>query len=83
LLTAGIGGAAALALGSLASTGLVVAGPVIVVVGGLAAVAGLKPGVGPRLGRYAEFLEIVVVLAVVPVLCAVLGLYGYLRGLGG
>jgi len=55
----------------------------VVVVGALAVVAGLKPGVGPRLGRYAELLEIVVVLAVVPVLCAVLGLYGYLRGLGG
>lgn len=35
------------------------------------------------LGRYAEVLEVVLVLACVPVVCAVLGLYGLVRGLGG
>jgi hypothetical protein len=31
----------------------------------------------------AEYAEIVVMVAVVPVTCSVLGLYGYVRGLGG
>lgn len=35
------------------------------------------------LGRYAEVLEVLVVLAVVPTVCAVLGLYELVRGLGG
>jgi type VII secretion integral membrane protein EccD len=37
----------------------------------------------PYLPRAAELFEIFVVLAVVPTACAVLGLYGLLRGLGG
>ncbi|WP_460518203.1 type VII secretion integral membrane protein EccD [Flindersiella endophytica] len=43
--------------------------------------AGHKPGA--YLARYAELAEIVLMLAVVPVLMSVLGLYGYVRGLGG
>ncbi|MGW0432174.1 type VII secretion integral membrane protein EccD [Micromonospora sp. NPDC003197] len=35
------------------------------------------------LGRFAEYSEILVMAAVVPVACSVLGLYGYVRGLGG
>ena len=38
---------------------------------------------GPYLGRFAEYAEIAVMVAVVPVTCSVLGLYGYVRGLGG
>jgi hypothetical protein len=39
------------------------------------------PGAAPA--RYAELLEILLVLACVPVLCAVLQLFGLVRGLGG
>ena len=38
---------------------------------------------GAALGRYAELAEAGLVLACVPVLCAVLGLYALVRGLGG
>lgn len=37
----------------------------------------------PRLPRWAELFEILVVLAVVPVVCAVLGLYELVRGMAG
>jgi hypothetical protein len=37
----------------------------------------------PRLGRYADLLDILLIVAVVPIACAVLGLYGYARGLAG
>lgn len=37
----------------------------------------------PYLGRFAEYSEILVMIAVVPVACWVLGLYAYVRGLGG
>lgn len=58
--------------------------PAALVAGTLAVAAGLaRSRWSPYLGRYAEILEMVVVLATVPVVCAVLGLYGLLRGLGG
>lgn len=37
----------------------------------------------PYLRRAAEILDIVLLLAVVPVACAVMGLFGWIRGLGG
>ncbi|WP_433165232.1 type VII secretion integral membrane protein EccD [Kribbella sp. CA-247076] len=37
----------------------------------------------PYLSRYAEILEVLVVLALVPLACAVLGLYAVVRGWGG
>jgi hypothetical protein len=37
----------------------------------------------PYLSRYAEILEIVVTLALIPSAAAVLGLYGVVRGWGG
>ncbi|TDO57314.1 type VII secretion integral membrane protein EccD [Kribbella sp. VKM Ac-2571] len=43
--------------------------------------AGHKPGA--YLARYAELAEVVLVLLVVPVVLSVLGLYAYVRGLGG
>jgi len=38
---------------------------------------------GPYLGRAADILDTLMVVAVVPVACAVLGLYGRARGLVG
>jgi ESX secretion system protein EccD len=60
--------------------------PALLALAALAVTAGLTysrrpPGAAP--GRYAEILEILLVLAGVPMLCAVLGLYGLVRGLGG
>jgi type VII secretion integral membrane protein EccD len=87
MLTAGLAGTACLALWPLMSDRpLVIAGPIVVAAGGLMMLAGLahsKRTPSPRLGRYAELLEVLVVLAIVPVACSVLGLYGYVRGLGG
>jgi type VII secretion integral membrane protein EccD len=86
LLAAG-SGATALTLGPLLAAGpLTVAGPVLFGLSTLLVVIGLRRSTkasSPRWGRYAELLEMALVLAVVPVVCAVLGLYGYLRGLGG
>ncbi|UVS79633.1 type VII secretion integral membrane protein EccD [Actinokineospora sp. UTMC 2448] len=87
LLTAGLVGLGCLALGPLPALGaLLVAGPVAVLVGAAALAVGLvrsRRAAGPFLGRYAEILEVVVVLAVVPVGCWVLDLYSSARGLGG
>lgn len=89
LLIAGLAGAVCLGLGPLMSDRadlLSVAGPVLLVVGVLAALLGVVHSTrepSPYFGRYAEILEVVLVLAIVPVLCSVLGLYGYARGLGG
>ncbi|MDA3647183.1 type VII secretion integral membrane protein EccD [Saccharopolyspora indica] len=89
VLIAGATGAVLLAVGPLMadrSNLLLIAGPVVVVLGAMAVLAGLRLSTrdpSPYLGRIAELLEVVVVLAVLPVVCAVLGLYGYLRGLGG
>lgn len=38
---------------------------------------------GPYLSRYAEIVEVLLTLALIPVACAVLGLYGVVRGWGG
>lgn len=37
----------------------------------------------PRLGRFADILDVLLTLAVVPLAADVFGLYGYIRGLGG
>jgi type VII secretion integral membrane protein EccD len=89
LLVAGLAGAVCLGLGPLMTERaelLSVAGPVLLAVGVLAALLGVVHSTrepSPYLGRYAEILEVVLVLAIVPVLCSVLGLYGYARGLAG
>jgi len=89
LLVAGLSGAVCLGLGPLmADPGdlLSTAGPVLLAVGVLAALIGVVHSTrepSPYFGRYAEILEVVLVLAIVPVTCSVLGLYGYVRGLGG
>lgn len=89
LLVAGLSGAVCLGLGPLMADRdelLSTAGPVLLAVGVLAALLGVVHSTrepSPYFGRYAEILEVVLVLAIVPVTCSVLGLYGYVRGLGG
>ncbi|MFV2116319.1 type VII secretion integral membrane protein EccD [Micromonospora sp. LOL_025] len=89
LLLTGLTGAACLVGGpSMADRSdlLTVTGPALLLTGGLVALLAVRYGSrrpGPRLIRYAELLEVLVVLAVVPVLCEVLGLYDHVRGLGG
>jgi len=89
MLTAGLAGAVCLGMGPLMSDRselLSTAGPVLLLVGAVAALLGVVHSTrdaSPYLGRYAEILEVLVVLAIVPVTCSVLGLYGYVRGLGG
>jgi hypothetical protein len=65
---------------------LTLAGPLLLVVGALIMLAGILAStrqLTPYIGRYSELLEVLVVLAVVPTCCAVVGLYAVLRGLGG
>jgi len=89
LLVIGLTGVTALAIGSIlldASTRIAVVAPVLLVAAGLVGAAGLaysRRTPSPYLGRIADILDVLLVLAVVPVACGVLGLYGYVRGLGG
>ncbi|MFF5987029.1 type VII secretion integral membrane protein EccD [Prauserella flavalba] len=89
LLLTGVASAGALAVGPvMADAGglLAITAPVLLAVGALAVAAGLghsRRPPSPFFGRAAELLEVAIVLACVPVLCAVLGLYGLVRGLGG
>lgn len=88
-LVAGVVGVAALLLGPLSSGGtnpLTPVVPVSLLVAAGAVLFGLRYAVRPPtpyFGRAAEILELLLVLALVPVTCAVLGLYGLLRGWGG
>ena len=85
LLVAGLFGAACLAAGPLMANPDRLAGravPLLLVAATLA-VAASRRTPGAVLGRYAELLEAALVLACVPVLGAVLGLYALARGLGG
>jgi type VII secretion integral membrane protein EccD len=89
LLLPGAVGVAGLAIGPLFAelrepTAVLV--PLVVVAAGLMSFAGLRYSTrppNPYLGRAAELLEVLVILGLVPVACAVLGLYGVVRGLGG
>jgi type VII secretion integral membrane protein EccD len=89
LLVAAAAGAVCLAAGPLMAERanlLSTAGPVLLVLGAVVTLAGLrhsKHKPNPYLPRAAELLEVLVVLAVVPVVCSVLGLFGLLRGLAG
>jgi type VII secretion integral membrane protein EccD len=89
LLAAGLAGAVCLATDPLMAdrTALLsVAGPCLLLAGVLAALLGVVHSTrepSPYFGRYAEILEVLLVLAILPVTCSVLGLYGYMRGLGG
>lgn len=89
LLTAAAAAAAALAIDRLMlddDTPFLIAIPVLLGAAALLILCGLRYSTrvpSPYLGRYAELLEVAVVLAVVPVVCAVLGLYALARGWGG
>ena len=87
-------GAATVAVAALAVGRLLVGGPdpisvgvpVLLLTAALVLLCGLRYSrtlPSPYFGRYAELLEVAVVLAVVPIACWVLGLYGLVRGWGG
>ena len=90
LLIAGLAAAGILAIGVLARLApeqrLLVGGVVVPLLACLvlaAAVSYSRRPPSPYLGRAAEILDVVLVLAVVPTAAAVLGLFGWIRGLGG
>lgn len=89
LMATGAAGAAALALGVLLlapGTRIGIAVPALVVLALAALGAGLyfqRRQPSPYLGRIADILDVLVVLAVVPTACVVLGLFTYLRGIYG
>ncbi|SHN03377.1 type VII secretion integral membrane protein EccD [Cryptosporangium aurantiacum] len=81
MLVAGLVGLGAVAVGLGDAVG-----PSLVLLGaGFALAAGLaysRRPPSPYLGRLAELLDVGLVLAVVPLVCGVLGLFGYVRALG-
>lgn len=84
LLAVGLTAAVCLALGLLPRD--LVTAAIVLGVGALVVGIGLvfsRRAPSAYFGRYAEILEVVLVLACVPVVCGVLGLYGFFRGLGG
>jgi type VII secretion integral membrane protein EccD len=89
MLAAGLTGAACLAAGPLMADSahlIVMAGPVLLAGAGLIVLIGLvysRKTPNAYLGRYAETLEVLIVLACVPVVCGIVGLFGFVRGLGG
>jgi type VII secretion integral membrane protein EccD len=90
LLVGGAAGLAFLAVTVLSRSSSPVAVPVgmvgAFVVGGLLLAAGSAAGrrtPSPYLGRLAEIADVAMVLLVVPVTCAVLGSYAFVRGLAG
>jgi type VII secretion integral membrane protein EccD len=89
LLLAGLTGPVSALLGLArmnGPAGLMLGASGLVAVGALAIGIGMvysRRGASPYLGRSAEIAEIVLILAVLPLACTVLGLYGWLRGLGG
>ncbi len=89
LLVAGLVGLLAIAAGYMAiapDMRLSITLPVIVVLAGFVLAAGFvyqnRPP-SPYMGRIADIFDVLLVIAVVPTACSVLGLYGYLRGLSG
>ncbi|MCT2585892.1 type VII secretion integral membrane protein EccD [Actinophytocola gossypii] len=89
VLGAGLAGALCLVLGPLMADRaelLAITGPCLLLAGVAIALLGVvhsRQEASPYLGRYAEILEVLLVLAIVPIMCSVLGLYGYVRGLAG
>ncbi|GAA4523876.1 type VII secretion integral membrane protein EccD [Amycolatopsis samaneae] len=89
LLATGMFGLGCLAVGPLTADGagaLLTAGPLLVAVAAGAIVSGLLLSTrraNPYLGRFAEYFEILLMVAIVPVVCWVLDLYAAVRGLGG
>jgi type VII secretion integral membrane protein EccD len=56
---------------------------VLVLLGTTATAHRRRPGGSPYLGRMADILDVATVVALAPVACAVLNLYGWVRGLAG
>jgi type VII secretion integral membrane protein EccD len=89
LLTAGLVGATALCARALTASEnfrLAVAVPALIVVAGLIVAAGRRfqhHQPGPYLGRIADILDVLLVIAVVPTTCVFTGLVGYMRNLYG
>jgi type VII secretion integral membrane protein EccD len=89
LLSAGVVGAAALCARALTASDnirLAVMVPALIIVGGLVLAAGRRfqhRQPGPYLGRIADILDVVLVIAVVPTACVFVGLVGYMRNLYG
>ncbi|TCC22338.1 type VII secretion integral membrane protein EccD [Kribbella sindirgiensis] len=89
LLTPGLVGAAGLVLYPLSreySDPMTVVVPLVIVTAAAAVFLGLRYSTrtpSPYISRYAEIVEVLLMLALIPVACAVLGLYGVVRGLGG
>jgi type VII secretion integral membrane protein EccD len=89
LLLTGLAGAGSLGLAALAlprGTVLVLLTAAGVTLAAVAVAAGLVYGrrrANPGLGRLGDVLEVLGVVCVVPMACAVLGLYGRMRGLAG
>lgn len=89
LLTPGMTGIACLVLGPVSTTtanpvSLVV--PLMIVLAVATIFFGLRYSTrlpSPYLSRYAEILEVLVILALIPLACSVLGLYAVVRGWGG
>jgi type VII secretion integral membrane protein EccD len=89
LLATGVIGAAALGVAPVLATGpdrALMVVPLALVVTVIAVAAGLvysRRLVAPRLGRFADVLDVLLTLAVVPLLCAVIGLFTFMRGMFG
>ncbi len=89
LLTAGVIGAAAACARALTAPDtfrLAVMVPALIVVAGVVLAAGRRfqhHQPGPYLGRIADILDVIVVIAVVPTTCVFIGLVGYMRNLYG
>jgi type VII secretion integral membrane protein EccD len=89
LLVTGLVGLTALVLGPTFDSTVVrltVVVPALALAAAFTAAAGLaysRRAPSPYLGRIADILDVLLVIAVVPVACGVLGLYGYARGIAG
>ncbi|WP_238017828.1 type VII secretion integral membrane protein EccD [Dactylosporangium sp. AC04546] len=89
LLVTGAFGVACLAVGpAMADRAalLVSTGPLLLAAAAVVIVAGVVYSTrapNAYLGRFAEYAEMLIMVAGVPVACWVLGLFGYVRGLGG
>ena len=62
---------------------LATAVPSLLAVIGCLLLAGRRRRVSPSMTRAAEIIELTIAIAIVPLLAAVLGLFAFLRGLGG
>jgi type VII secretion integral membrane protein EccD len=88
LLVAGLAGLAVLALGAVLASGSATAGLMLLagasVVAGVALAAGLvfsRRAPTPYLGRAADILDVLAIMALIPLACAVIGIFESIRGM--